>query len=240
MKVVAIIPTAGKGKRMGHAIPKHYIRLEERPILSYTLEAFEKCPDVNQVLMVVRSGEEEYCLKEVVEKYMFKKVFKIVIGGERRQDSVYHGIKALDQDTDIVVVHDGVRPFVPPELISESIKMAMYFDGVIVALPVKDTIKEVFGEGFVKSTPDRESLWYAQTPQTFKKRVIEEAFIRAYSDGFYGTDESSLVERIGGKVKIIEGSPENIKITTKEDLLLAEFILRSRKKKVANESRNRV
>lgn len=240
MKVVAIIPAAGKGKRMGHPIPKHYIRLEGRPILSYTLEAFEKCPDVNQVVMVVRSGEEEYCLKEVVEKYMFKKVLKIVIGGERRQDSVYHGIKGLDQDTDIVVVHDGVRPFVPPELISESIKMAMYFDGVIVALPVKDTIKEINGEGFVKNTPDRESLWYAQTPQTFKKRVIEEAFIRAYSDGFYGTDESSLVERIGGKVKIIEGTPENIKITTKEDLLLAEFILRSRKKKVANESRNRV
>lgn len=216
---------------MGHTIPKHYIRLEERPILSYTIEAFEKCPDVNQVLMVVRSGEEEYCLKEVVEKYLFKKVFKIVIGGERRQDSVYHGIKELDEDTDIVVVHDGVRPFVPPDLISESVKMAMYFDGVVVAMPVKDTIKEVTGEGFVKSTPNRESLWYAQTPQTFKKRVIEEAFIRAYSDGFYGTDESSLVERIGGKVKIIEGAPENIKITTREDLLLAEFILRTRMKK---------
>lgn len=240
MKVVAIIPSAGRGKRMAHTIPKHYVRLEDKPILAYTVEAFEKCPDINHVLLVIRSGEEEYCLKEVVEKYKFMKVLKIVIGGERRQDSVYNGIKELDDDTDIVVVHDGVRPFVPPDLISETIKLAMYVDGVVAAIPVKDTIKEVNKEGFIKNTPSRESLWYAQTPQTFKKRIIEEAFIKAYSDNFYGTDESSLVERIGGKVKIIEASPENIKITTKEDLLLAEFILRIRKKKGPDEDRNRV
>ena len=233
MKVTAIIPSAGRGRRMGHSIPKHYICLEGRPILAYTLEVFEKCTDVNYVLVVVKSGEEEYCLNEVVEKYMFKKVLRIVIGGERRQDSVYHGIKELDQDTDIVVVHDGVRPFVPVGLISESIKMAMHSDGVVAALPVKDTLKEVTGDRIIKSTPHRESMWYAQTPQTFKKRVIDDAFVRAYSDNFHGTDESSLVERIGGKVRIIEGSPDNIKITTKEDLLLAEFILRSRKKREA-------
>ena len=233
MKVTAIIPSAGRGRRMGHSIPKHYICLEGRPILAYTLEVFEKCTDVNYVLVVVKSGEEEYCLNEIIEKYMLKKVLRIVIGGERRQDSVYHGIKELDQDTDIVVVHDGVRPFVPVGLISESIKMAMYSDGVVAALPVKDTLKEVTGDGIIKSTPHRESMWYAQTPQTFKKRVIDDAFVRAYSDNFHGTDESSLVERIGGKVRIIEGSPENIKITTKEDLLLAEFILRSRKKREA-------
>jgi 2-C-methyl-D-erythritol 4-phosphate cytidylyltransferase len=231
MKVTAIIPSAGRGRRMGHSIPKHYIGLEGRPILAYTLDVFEKCTDVNYVLVVVKSGEEEYCLNEVIEKYMFKKVLRIVIGGERRQDSVYHAIRELDQDTDIVVVHDGVRPFVPVGLISESIKMAMYSDGVVAALPVKDTLKEVTGEGIIKSTPHRESMWYAQTPQTFKKRIVEDAFVRAYSDNFHGTDESSLVERIGGKVRIIEGSPENIKITTKEDLLLAEFILRSRKKR---------
>ena len=231
MKVTAIIPSAGKGKRMGHSIPKHYICLEERPILAYTIDIFEKCPDINQILVVVKSGEEEYCLKEIVEKYMFKKVLRIVIGGERRQDSVYHGIKELDEDTDIVVVHDGVRPFVPVGLISETIKSARYVDGVIAALPVKDTLKEVSSDGFIKSTPRREFMWSAQTPQTFKKRIIEEAFIRAYNDNFHGTDESSLIERIGGKVKIIEGSPENIKITTKEDLLLAEFIMRTRQKR---------
>ena len=156
---------------------------------------------------------------------------RIVIGGDRRQDSVYHGIKELDEDTDIVVVHDGVRPFVLPGLISETIKQAMYVDGVVAALPVKDTLKEVSGEGLIKGTPHREAMWFAQTPQTFKKRVLEEAFVRAYNDNFYGTDESSLVERVGGKVRIIEGSPENIKITTKEDLLHAELILRMRKKK---------
>ena len=231
MKVAAIIPAAGKGKRMGHTTPKHFIHLEGKPILAYTLEAFEKCPAVDYVMVVVRSGEEEYCLNEVVERYGFKKVLRIVIGGEKRQDSVYHGIKELDGDTDIVVVHDGVRPFVPPGLISETIKLAMYVDGVVAALPVKDTLKEVSGEGLIKGTPHREAMWFAQTPQTFKKRVLEEAFIRAYNDGFYGTDESSLVERIGGKVRIIEGSPENIKITTKEDLLHAELILRMRKKR---------
>ncbi|OGW76409.1 MAG: 2-C-methyl-D-erythritol 4-phosphate cytidylyltransferase [Nitrospirae bacterium RIFCSPHIGHO2_02_FULL_40_19] len=231
MKVVAIIPSAGKGKRMAHSVSKHFIRLEDKPVLAYTLEAFEKCPDVNQVLLVVRSGEEKYCLKEVVEKYQFRKVLKVVIGGERRQDSVYNGIKELDQDTDIVVVHDGVRPFVPPALISETIKLAMYVDGVVAALPVKDTIKEVTRDGLIKGTPNRDSLWFAQTPQTFKKRVLEEAFMRAFTDKFHGTDEASLVERMGGKVKIIEGSHENIKITTKEDLFYAELILRSRRKK---------
>ncbi len=231
MKVTAIIPSAGKGKRMGHTVPKHFLRLEDKPILAYTLEAFEKCSEVDYVLIVVRSGEEEYCLNEVVEKYTFNKVLRIVIGGEKRQDSVYNGIKELDHDTDIVVVHDGVRPFVSPGLISETVKLAMYEDGVVAALPVKDTIKEVTGEGVIKSTPHREFLWYAQTPQTFKKRVLEEAFIRAYNEGFYGTDESSLIERMGGKVKIIEGSPENIKITTKEDLLQAEIILRMRKRR---------
>lgn len=235
MKVVAIIPSAGKGKRMAHSVPKHFIRLEDKPVLAYTLEAFEKCPDVNQVLLVVRSGEEKYCLKEVVEKYQFRKVLKVVIGGERRQDSVYNGMKELDQDTDIVVIHDSVRPFVQPALISETIKLAMYVDGVVAALPVKDTIKEVTRDGLIKGTPNRDSLWLAQTPQTFKKRVLEEAFMKAFTDNFHGTDEASLVERIGGKVKIIEGSPENIKITTKEDLLLAEFILRTKSKlKVKN------
>ena len=231
MKVAAIIPAAGKGKRMGHTTPKHFIHLEGKPILAYTLEAFEKCPAVDYVMMVVRSGEEEYCLSEVVERYGFRKVLRIVIGGEKRQDSVYNGIKELDEDTDIVVVHDGVRPFVPPELISETIKLAMYVDGVVAALPVKDTIKEVTRDGLIKGTPNRDSLWFAQTPQTFKKRVLEEAFMRAFTDKFHGTDEASLVERMGGKVKIIEGSHENIKITTKEDLFYAELILRSRRKK---------
>ncbi|MBI5755444.1 MAG: 2-C-methyl-D-erythritol 4-phosphate cytidylyltransferase [Nitrospirae bacterium] len=228
MKVAAIIPAAGKGKRMRHVVHKHYILLEGRPILAYNIEAFEKCIGVNQVFVVVRSGEEEYCLKEVVERYGFKKVLKIVIGGERRQDSVYNGIKELDEDTDIVVVHDGVRPFVSPELINETVKLAMYVDGVVAAMPVKDTIKEISPDGFIKGTHERESLWNAQTPQTFKRRIIEEAFERAFTDNFSGTDESSLVERLGGRVKIIEGSHENIKITTKEDLLLAEFILRKR------------
>lgn len=231
MKVTAIITSAGKGKRMGvTTTPKHFLHLEGRPILAYTLEAFENCTDINQVFLVVRLGEEEYCLNEVVEKYGFKKVFKVVIGGDRRQDSVYNAIKELDADTDIVVVHDGVRPFVSTKLISETIQLAMYADGVVVALPLKDTIKEVNEDGIITNTPNREHFRFVQTPQTFKKRILENAFISACNDDFFGTDEASIVERTGAQVKIIEGSPENIKITTKEDFLLAEVILRARKK----------
>ncbi len=230
VKVTAIITSAGKGKRMGIETPKHFLRLEGRPILAYTIEAFESCPVVNQIFLVVRSGEEEFCLREVVEKYGFKKVLKVVIGGERRQDSVYNAIKELDTDTDIVVVHDGVRPFVSTALISETVKSAMYFDGVVAALPLKDTIKEVTKDGIVKDTPERERYYLAQTPQTFKKRVLESAFISAYNDDYFGTDEASLVERTGGKVKVIEGSYENIKITTPEDMLFAEMIYKNRGK----------
>ena len=231
MKVTAIIVAAGKGKRMLHSVPKHFICLEDKPVLAYTLDAFEKCPDVNQIIVVSRSGEENYCLTEVVEKYGFKKVLKIAIGGDRRQDSVYNGIKELDEDTDIVAVHDGVRPFVSQNILCEAIKLAMFADGVVTAVPVKDTIKNVGDDGIIRSTPDRSSMWYAQTPQVFKRRILEEAYIRAYNDKFTGTDESSLVERLGYKVKIVEGTADNIKITTKEDLLFAEVILMMQKKK---------
>ena len=231
MKVTAIITAAGKGKRMLHSVPKHFIRLEDKPVLAHTLDVFERCPDVNQVLVVSRSGEENYCLKEVVEKYGYKKVLKIVIGGDRRQDSVYNGIKELDEDTDIVLVHDGVRPFVSQNTLSEAIKLAIFADGVVTAVPVKDTIKYVGDDGIIRATPDRSSLWHAQTPQVFKRRILEEAYVRAYNDKYSGTDESSLVERLGYKVKIVEGTVDNIKITTKEDLLFAEVILMMHKKK---------
>ena len=231
MKVTAIITAAGKGKRMLHSVPKHFIRLEDKPVLAYTLDVFERCPDVNQVLVVSRSGEEDYCLKEVVEKYGYKKVLKIVIGGDRRQDSVYNGIKELDEDTDIVLVHDGVRPFVSQNTLSEAIKLAIFADGVVTAVPVKDTIKYVGDDGIIRATPDRSSLWHAQTPQVFKRRILEEAYVRAYNDKYTGTDDSALVERLGYKVKIVEGTVDNIKIKTKEDLLFAEVILMMHRKK---------
>ena len=231
MKVTAIITAAGKGKRMLHSVPKHFIRLKDKPVLAYTLDVFERCPDVNQVLVVSRSGEEDYCLKEVVEKYGYKKVLKIVIGGDRRQDSVYNGIKELDEDTDIVLVHDGVRPFVSQNTLSEAIKLAIFADGVVTAVPVKDTIKYVGDDGIIRATPDRSSLWHAQTPQVFKRRILEEAYVRAYNDKYTGTDDSALVERLGYKVKIVEGTVDNIKITTKEDLLFAEVILMMHRKK---------
>src|SRR3972149_5511401 len=132
MKVTAIIVAAGKGKRMLHSVPNPFIGLKNKPVLAYTLDAFEKCPDVNQIIVVSRSGEENYCLTEVVEKYGFKKVLKIAVGGDRRQDSVYNGIKELDEDTDIVAVHDGVRPFVSQNILCEAIKLAMFAEVILM------------------------------------------------------------------------------------------------------------
>jgi len=242
LKTIAIIPSAGKGLRMRHTVPKQYIKFEGRPVVAYTLDAFERCELIDEVLLVVAPGDEEFCLNQIVEKFAFHKVLKIVIGGKRRQDSVYNGIKELDPDTDLVVVHDAVRPFVTPELISNAVGLVegIDADGVVVGLPVKDTIKEVDKESFIVDTPKRESLWYAQTPQVFKKDILERAFAKAYSDNFYGTDEASIVERIGGRIKMIEGTYENIKITTREDLLIAEIMLRLARKKGKDESWHRI
>ena len=230
MHVTAIIVAAGRGKRMGHTLPKQYIRLEGIPILVHTLRVFESSPEIQDILLVVSPGDEEYCLREIVEKYGIGKVLKVVVGGGRRQDSVYHAIKELDRDTDILVVHDGVRPFVTPRMIQDAVEAAMLFDGAVTAIPVRDTVKAADREGTIRETLDRSALWFAQTPQAFKKRILTEAHAKAVVDDFHGTDDAALVERLGYQVKVLEGSPDNLKITTREDLLLAEFILRTRQK----------
>jgi 2-C-methyl-D-erythritol 4-phosphate cytidylyltransferase len=168
----------------------------------------------------------DYCLKEIIEKYKLKKVSQIIPGGKRRQDSVKNGMDALPKDEDIVVIHDGVRPFVTKNMIEDSIHAAVRYGAVIVAMPVKDTIKMSNPDGTVLKTLDRESLWQIQTPQTFQAKVIKEAYHRATEDGFAGTDDASLVERLGVKVHILPGSYTNIKITTPEDLLLAKLFLK--------------
>jgi 2-C-methyl-D-erythritol 4-phosphate cytidylyltransferase len=168
----------------------------------------------------------DYCLKEVIEKYKFQKVSQIIPGGKRRQDSVKNGMDALQKDADIVAIHDGVRPFVTKAMIEDSIHFAVRHGAVVLAMPVKDTIKISNPDGTVLKTLDRESLWQIQTPQTFQTNVIKEAYSRATEDGFIGTDDASLVERLGVKVHILPGSYTNIKITTPEDLLLANLFLK--------------
>jgi 2-C-methyl-D-erythritol 4-phosphate cytidylyltransferase len=168
----------------------------------------------------------DYCLNEIIEKYKFQKVSKIVPGGKRRQESVKNGIDALPKDTDIVAIHDGVRPLVTRTMIEDSIQSAIQYGAVVLAVPVKETIKMSDPDGTVLRTLDREFLWQIQTPQTFQVNVIREAHARAAEDGFVGTDDASLVERLGVKVHILPGAYTNIKITTPEDLVLANLFLK--------------
>lgn len=228
MSVVAIIPAAGKGTRLKSEIHKPFYPLRGRPILSHTLDVFENCGSVDHIIVVISEDKVSWCSSEIVDAFGYKKVKKVVGGGEQRQDSVYNGLRAVSDGCDIVVIHDGVRPFVRVELIARSIELCQEHQAVIAAIPPKDTIKR--GEaGFIIATLDRSKLWMVQTPQTFSYDLIMKAYEKAYGDQFWGTDDASLVERLGGKVKILEGSYDNIKITTQEDLYLAEKILVQRR-----------
>ncbi|MGB9814255.1 MAG: 2-C-methyl-D-erythritol 4-phosphate cytidylyltransferase [Thermovenabulum sp.] len=223
MYVSAIIAAGGKGKRMNSAKSKQYLPLKGFPILYYTLTVFETLKEIDEIILVVGGQDVEFVKKEIINKYKFKKI-KVVEGGFERQDSVYNGLRSCAPQTDIVVIHDGVRPFITHKLILESIEAAKIYNAAGVAVPVKDTIK-IVEDGFIKTTPDRRKLFAIQTPQTFKYGLILEAHEAAKKEGFYGTDDAVLVERLGVKVKIIDGSYENIKITTPEDIIIAEAFL---------------
>ena len=228
MKADAIIVSAGKGQRFMEGRKKQFFLLADKPILTHTLDKFENCPLIDSILLVVGQEDMDYCLKEIIEKNRYRKISQIVPGGKRRQDSVKNGMDALSRDANIVVIHDGVRPFVTREMIEDSIHSAQRFGAVVMAMPVKETIKMANADGTVLKTLDRESLWQIQTPQTFQAHVIKEAYQKATENGFVGTDDASLVERLGMKVHILPGSYTNIKITTPEDLILANLFLRMR------------
>ena len=226
MKVAAVIVAAGVGVRMGAAIPKAYLPLAGKPILAHTLEVFEAAPEVEEVTLVVNPPDLEYCQEKVINPFGFKKVLRLVPGGKERQDSVYHGLKVLrEQEVDLVLVHDGVRPLITTGLIRQIIHAAQKHGAAIPGLPAHETIKRVSPQGEVVGTLDRRDLWLIQTPQGFKAELLWRAFLEAYSRGFYGTDEASLVEQLGAPVAVLTGSPYNIKITTPEDLRLAELLL---------------
>jgi 2-C-methyl-D-erythritol 4-phosphate cytidylyltransferase len=227
MKADAVIVSAGKGLRFMEGKKKQFHSLGGKPILAHTLDKFETCPLIRSILLVVGQEDMDYCLKEIIEHYKFQKVSQIVPGGKRRQESVKNGIDALPKDADVVAIHDGVRPFVTKAMIEDTIHSAERVGAVVLAMPVKDTIKVSNPDGTVLKTLDRESLWQIQTPQTFRVSVIKEAHYRAAEDGFVGTDDASLVERLGVKVHILPGSYTNIKITTPEDLFLANLFLKT-------------
>jgi 2-C-methyl-D-erythritol 4-phosphate cytidylyltransferase len=228
MKVDAIIVSAGKGQRFMEGRKKQFLSLGEKPILAHTLDRFDACPLIRSICLVVSHEDQDYCLKEIIEKFRHRKISRVIPGGKQRQDSVRNGLEALSADAEIIVIHDGVRPFVTKEMIEESIRSAARFGAAIIAMPVKDTIKMAHPDGTVDRTLERKSLWQAQTPQTFQASLIREAYLKAAEDGYTGTDDASLVERLGKKIHILPGSYTNIKITTPEDLMLANLILKMR------------
>lgn len=237
--IAAIVAAAGLGTRMGNAIAKPYLLLAGKPILAHTLGVFEKIPEVREVTLVVHPEELDYCQDKVISPYGFKKVLRLVPGGKERQDSVYNALKALknEDDLEIVLVHDGVRPFVSPEQVGRVIQAARSHGAAVLGLPVQDTLKTVTAEGHIRQTLERKDVWQIQTPQAFQAALLRRAFVEAYSRNFYGTDESSLVEQLHQPVVVVPGSALNLKITTPDDLALAEAILPMlRKKKRASRS----
>jgi 2-C-methyl-D-erythritol 4-phosphate cytidylyltransferase len=226
MKTVAIIPAAGSSKRMQKKISKQYLLLDGIPVLARTLEIFQRSPKIDEIFLIVPEADIDYAHKDIVDRYDISKVSNILAGGNERQDSVRNGIDALRSDHDIVVIHDGVRPFISEELVHSAILGASRSRAVTVGVPVKDTVKSVDGHGTVAETLNRNHLWLTQTPQAFERDVIKKAYEAAYRDNYCGTDDAALVERIGVKVTMIRGSYDNIKITTNDDIMLAEVLIR--------------
>ena len=224
-RVAAIIPAAGQGKRMGGGTVKQFLPLLGKPVLAHTLAAFEAAACITDVVLVVGDELVDACRNDIVAQYGFHKVRGIVAGGRERQDSVFNGLRSLGPGYELVVVHDAARPLITPAVLERAVAAARGRGSVVVAVPVKDTIKLVDDQGAVRETPDRGRLWAAQTPQVFPFEALLEAHHKARREGFIGTDDAALVERLGRPVYVLEGSPENIKITTPEDLLLAESIL---------------
>jgi 2-C-methyl-D-erythritol 4-phosphate cytidylyltransferase len=222
--VGAVIVAAGKSRRMG-GIDKVFANIAGKPLLAHVIDVFQKCPSIDQVVIVL--GEDNIAEgRRLVEEYRWSKVIAVCNGGTRRQDSVAEGLKNLS-GCQWVVIHDGARPCIDVDLIEAGIKEAFQYGAAIAAIPVSDTIKVVSPGSFVDETPPRQSLWAAQTPQVFRFDIITEAYRRAQ---FHATDDATLVENMNYKVKVYPGSDTNIKVTTPDDLLLAEVILESRQR----------
>ena len=223
MSVCAVVPAGGTGIRMGGTVPKQFLELNGKPILYYTLKTLQDCGIISELILVVPEKEYENACTDWLGKPEI--VTKVVVGGEKRQDSVYNGFCELSPQTEIVLVHDGVRPFLSPRMIEESVDVAREYGAAITAIPVYDTIKRVDTSGLVSQTVDREGLWRVQTPQVFRYKLLKDAFKKANSEKFYGTDEGTLIEHLGKPVKVVEGSEQNIKITRPEDLRLSEIFI---------------
>lgn len=232
-KKTAIVLAAGQGKRMGSKVQKQYLLLEDKPVLYYTLQSFEECPLIQEIVLVTGKEEITYCQEEIVQKYGFSKVQKIVAGGKERYHSVYEGLRAAE-GAGYVLIHDGARPFADGEIIRRICENVEIYDACVAGMPVKDTIKIADEAGFAAQTPDRRMVWQIQTPQAFSYELIRNAYDRLMEEQPDGiTDDAMVVETMTEhKVKFVEGSYYNIKITTPEDLDIAQLFLKKLKKGV--------
>lgn len=221
--VSAIILAGGRGKRMGSDISKQFIEIDGKPILYYTLKRFIDSKAINEIILVLPKDEIEYCINNVLNKYNLK-VSKIVEGGKERQDSVYNALEEVTS-SDIVLIHDGARPFVKERIIKDGITFAKEYGAAAPGVTPKDTIKVIDKDGFSKETPDRNTLVAIQTPQVFKSNIIIESHKKVRESKLIVTDDTMVVEMNNNRVYIYEGDYENIKITTKEDLLLAQNLV---------------
>lgn len=219
-----IIPAAGSGTRMGADVPKPLIRLGGKTILEHTITRFLEVAEVSQIIVATPDAYIKH-IQKLLSALKGSVNFMVIEGGKERQYSIYNALLQVDDSADLVAVHDAVRPFIRSALIKRCMEVAAKFDGAIIGVPAKDTIKKVGGNQVIRETPDRSMLWQAQTPQVFKKDVLIKAYEDAIKHQFVGTDDASLVERIGGKVCMVEGDRENLKITYPIDLKVAELML---------------
>lgn len=228
-RVSAIVLAAGHGTRMAGLGKKPYLDLAGRPILAHTLTVFQASPLVDKILVVAAQGDEQNCVRDVLVPYAIDKADQVVTGGETRQESVFNGLQELGAQAScphLVVIHDGVRPFVTEEMIENTLESASKWGAATVAVPVKDTIKEADAEDFVVKTLNRQRLWAIQTPQAFKYDLILQAHLYARENRIQVTDDASLIEQLGiHRVKLVIGAYENIKLTTPSDLVTARAIL---------------
>ncbi|WP_322907969.1 2-C-methyl-D-erythritol 4-phosphate cytidylyltransferase [Paenibacillus campi] len=221
-KAGIIVVAAGKGSRMGTVESKQYLRLQNKPIIIHTLEVFERSELVDEIVVVTGADDRERC-QQWIEQYRLHKVVKVVAGGYDRQQSVYLGLQQLTADW--VMVHDGVRPFVTEQQLQRCLEAAQQVGASVLAVPVKDTIKQVDANLHIAGTPDRSTLWAIQTPQTFRYTELLTAHEQADISGFRGTDDAMLIERLGIPITVVEGSYTNIKLTTPDDLDYAAYLL---------------
>jgi len=224
MRVSAIVAAAGKGERLKSKIRKPFVTLGKDPILLYALKALDNSALIDEIILVVHQADLPR-IKLFIKKAGLKKLKAAVVGGKRRMDSIKNGLAAVSEETEYVIVHDGCRPFIDNKMISSVLCAAEVFGAAIVGVPVKPTIKETEKGGFVAATLKREFLVEVQTPQAFRKDILLRAYEKGFAEGANATDDASLVEGLGIKVKVVDGSYKNIKITTPEDLKYAKMLI---------------